>query len=134
MVSPGRMVVSASSHWRRYNLIDWLTQGYLLLVALIVTVLHGSTLPEWPWFVLGHVTVVLIIDGLIRLRVAWPHNRVLDFLGHFYPVLLFTFLYRETGALNHMLQSGYLDAHFLSADQALFGLQPSVLMMEWFPY
>jgi membrane-associated phospholipid phosphatase len=58
---------------------------------------------------------------------------VLDLLRHFYPVLLYTGFYRETGILSQMLHAGYLDAVFIRMDHWLFGFQPSLKFMLAFP-
>jgi membrane-associated phospholipid phosphatase len=57
-----------------------------------------------------------------------------DFLRHFYPVLLYAFFYAETGWLNRMFFGSYLDAVALEADQTLFGFQPSLRFMETLPF
>jgi len=128
------MAVKPGSRWRSYRLVDWLTQGYLTIVGLLVLILHGANLPQWPWFVLAHLVLLVAIDGLIRWHSARPDQRVVGFLRHFYPVLLYTFLYRETGSLNHLLETGYLDAHLLRWDLRMFGGLPSASFMVRLPY
>jgi len=61
-------------------------------------------------------------------------SRVLDFVRHFYPVMLYTGLFCETAALNRMFFKDYLDPVVIRCDQALFGFQPSVLFMEKMPW
>ena len=128
------MAVKPCSRWNHYRLVDWLTQGYLAIVGLLVLILHGATLPQWLWFVLAHLVLLVAIDGLIRWHAARPDRHVVDFLRHLYPVLLYAFLYRETGSLNHLLETGYLDAHLLRWDLQMFGGLPSVSFMERLPY
>jgi len=128
------MAVKPCSRWNHYRLVDWLTQGYLAIVGLLVLILHGATLPQWPWFVLAHLVLLVAIDGLIRRHSARPDQRVIGFLRHFYPVLLYPFLYRETGSLNHLLATGYFDGHFLRWEQQVWGGQPSVSFMVRLPY
>jgi membrane-associated phospholipid phosphatase len=128
------MAVKPCSRWNHYRLVDWLTQGYLVIVGLLVLILHGATLPQWPWFVLAHLVLLFAIDGLIRWHAARPDRHVVDFLRHLYPVLLYAFLYRETGSLNHLLETGYFDAPLLRWDLQIFGGLPSVSFMERLPY
>ena len=118
---------------KHYAFIDYATQLYLALVALIILVLHGDAVPGWPWFVATHVIVIALIHGLIQASAARPQNRLLDFLRHFYPVLLYAGLYSETGHLNQMVHRGYLDAVFYRLDEQLFGGQPSFAFMEALP-
>jgi membrane-associated phospholipid phosphatase len=116
-----------------YTFIDYATQGYILLVALIILVLHGTAVPDWKWRIATHWGVV----GLVHLLIAWharrPANRLLDFLRHSYPILLYVWLYGESGELNQMLFRGYLDAYFLRLEQAFFGWQPGIELMYRFP-
>jgi membrane-associated phospholipid phosphatase len=58
----------------------------------------------------------------------------LDLLRHFYPVLLYTGFYRETGALNRLFHSDYLDPTVIRWEQAMFGSQPSVTFMQACPW
>ena len=39
---------------RGYRLVDWLTQGYLGLIAVLILLFHGSALPAWPYYVAAH--------------------------------------------------------------------------------
>jgi membrane-associated phospholipid phosphatase len=128
------MAVKPGSRWQYYRLADWLTQGYLAIVGVLILILHGSALPLWPWYALAHVVLLVAIDGLIRWHSARPDQRVVGFLRHFYPVLLYTFLYGETGSLNHLLETGYLDAHLLRWDLQMFGGLPNVSFMVRLPY
>src|SRR5688572_23843139 len=118
---------------KHYAFIDYATQVYLALVAVIILVLHGDAVPGWPWFVLAHGVAIIAIHALILASAAPPANRALDFLRHFYPVLLYAGLYRETASLNQIVYRGYLDPVFYRLDEQLFGGQPSFAFMEMFP-
>lgn len=118
---------------RHYTFIDYATQIYIALVAAIILVLHGSAVPGWGWLVVAHVLCLVLIHGLICASAARPANRVLDFLRHFYPVLLYAGFYRETASLNQMVHQGYLDPFFYRLDEQLFGFAPSFRFMEAFP-
>ena len=118
---------------KHYAFIDYATQVYLVLVALIILVLHGDAVPGWPWFLVGHAIAVFGIHALILANSARPQNRALNFLRHFYPVLLYAALYRETASLNQMLHRGYLDHVFYRLDEQIFGGQPSFAFMAMFP-
>lgn len=119
---------------RHYTFVDYATQGYLILVAVLILLLHGDAVPGWGWLVGAHVLCLALIHGLIRASAARPANGGLDFLRHFYPVLLYTGLYAETGALNQMVCRGYLDPVFYHWDERLFGFSPCFRFMELLPY
>jgi membrane-associated phospholipid phosphatase len=119
---------------KHYTFIDYATQGYMALVGLIILCLHGNSVPHWPFLLAAHLAGIGLVHALIQLHAAFPKNRVFDFLRHFYPVLLYTGLYRETGELNHTLASGFLDPFFMRLEKGIFGLQPSLAFMDALPY
>jgi len=119
---------------RHYTFIDYITQGYLALVGLIILVLHNASVPHWKLLLLAHGVCISLVHLLIRAHAARPAQPVLNFLRHFYPIFLYTGFYRETGALNQTLFTGYLDPFFIRLEDRLFGFQPSLAFMEWLPY
>jgi membrane-associated phospholipid phosphatase len=119
---------------KRYTFVDWATQGYMALVALLIVAFHGAAVPFWPWLVAAHAAGIGSVHVLIQTQARRPANRVLDFLRHFYPVLLYVGFYRETGELNHMLTSDYLDPVCIRFDEMIFGAQPSLTFMQSLPH
>jgi membrane-associated phospholipid phosphatase len=100
----------------------------------MVLFLYDDVGLKWMLLVLAHALCLVSIHALIYYHAKRPYLRVLDWLRHFYPVLLYTVLYRETGVLNQLLVTGYLDAFFMRLEHRLFGMQPSLAFMEWLPY
>ncbi len=131
---PDEVRVSRVGFFAHYTFIDSATQGYMALVGLLVLCLHGAAVPFWPALVAAHAAGIAVVHGLIRAHAAHPSNRVLAFFRYFYPVLLYTGFYRETGELNHMFIAGFLDPFFIRLEQHLFGLQPSLAFMDRLPY
>lgn len=119
---------------RHYTFVDFATQGYLVAVAGLILLLHGNSVPLWPWLLLAHTIAIAVVHGLILSHARWPSNRVLDFLRHFYPVLLYVGFYRETGELNQMTMTGYLDPFFVRLEERIFGTQPSLAFMQSLPF
>jgi len=119
---------------KHYTFIDYATQGYLALVGLIILCLHGPSLPHWPLLLLAHAAGIGLIHTLIRFQAGHQGSGVLDFLRHFYPVLLYTGFYCETGELNHLLFPGFLDPFFIRLEARVFGGQPSLAFMTRLPY
>lgn len=117
-----------------YVFVDYATQGYVVLVGLLVVLFHNGTVPHWGWLVAAHVACLVLIHTLIRAQARNRRQPVLDFLRHFYPILLFTGFYRETGLLNRIFVPTYLDAHFIWLEQRLLGFQPSLRFMAALPY
>lgn len=119
---------------RHYLFIDYATQGYILVVGLLVLFFHNQTVPAWDWLLLAHVTLLAVVHLLVRTHGRGRGGGVVDFLRHFYPVLLYVVFYRESGMLSQMFVSGYLDPVVIRWEQALFGSQPSMQFMADLPW
>lgn len=119
---------------RHYAFVDYATQGYNALVALLILILHNATVPYWPWLVAGHGFCLVLIHGLILWHARGRPGKALDLLRHFYPILLYTVFFTETGCLNRMVFPQFMDPITIGWDQALFGFQPSIRFMEKLPY
>jgi membrane-associated phospholipid phosphatase len=120
--------------FKPYVFIDYATQGYIALVGALILGFHNNTVPAWRTLVLVHTLCLVGVHTLIHLHARHPGNRLLDFLRHFYPVLLYPGFYRETGAINRMFVGDYLDAHFIWVEERIFGFQPCLAFMETLPY
>ncbi len=120
---------------KHYKFVDYATQGYVALVGLLILVFHNERVPGVPVLLMLHGLVLVLVHALIHghARRARPHP-ALDLLRHFYPVLLYTGFYRETGMLNEMFVPSYLDWWFVELEQKLFGFQPSLAFMHALPY
>ncbi len=120
--------------FKNYTFVDYASQGYTALVALIVLVWHGTAAPQWPALLAAHAASLVIVHGLIRFHSGRPAGRVLDFVRYFYPLALYIGVYRETAMLNHIFVPGYLDPFFIRLEARLFGTQPSLRFMEALPF
>lgn len=120
--------------FRHYRFVDFATQGYNALVGLVILLFHNQTIPIWGGLVAAHAVAGVLIHVLIESHARRPAQPVLNFLRHFYPVLLYTGFFRETGAVNRIFFTEYLDPMVIRWEQALFGCQPSVLFMAWLPW
>jgi len=119
---------------RHYRFIDYATQLYIAVVGLLIAFFHNERVPLWPFLLPAHAVGLLAIHVLVLAHARRPRNRLLDLLRHFYPILLYTALYCETGLLNQMFVAGYLDGFFIRLEERLFGFQPCVVFMERVPY
>jgi membrane-associated phospholipid phosphatase len=90
--------------------------------------------PDWPRLLGLHAAGLVVVHWLIQAHARRKPAPLLDFLRHFYPVLLYTAFFVETGSLNRMFFPDYLDPMVARWEQALFGCQPSVLFMQKLPW
>lgn len=119
---------------KHYTFVDYATQGYIALVGLLILLFHNERVPAWQILLPAHLAALGLVHALIAVHARRPAHAALDFLRHFYPVLLYTAFYRETGMLNEMFTPTYLDPHLVRAEQWLFGFQPSLAFMDVLPY
>jgi membrane-associated phospholipid phosphatase len=119
---------------KNYTFVDYATQAYIALVGLLILFFHNGTVPAWPWLLGAHAAGLMLAHALIQVHARRKPGRVLSFFRHFYPVLLYTAFFCETGLLNRMLYPDYLDPMVVRWEQSLFGCQPSVLFMAKLPW
>jgi len=119
---------------RSDTFVDYGTQAYVGVVAILILFFHGSTVPHWQWLLASHLLVLALIRAIIFVHSRHPTAKLLGFFRHFYPVLLYAGFFAETGWLNQMFVRGYLDPVIVRCDQVLFGCQPSLVLMERLPY
>jgi membrane-associated phospholipid phosphatase len=119
---------------KHYTFVDYATQAYAGLVALLILFFHNETVPHWPWLVAASIGIMVLIYGLIHWQASRPAIRWLEFLRHYYPIPLYGWFFGETGWLNRMFFREYLDPLAIKWDQGLFGCQPSVVFMARLPY
>jgi membrane-associated phospholipid phosphatase len=119
---------------RGYTFVDYATQAYLAIVALLILFFHGQTVPYWQWLFLAHAGILAAIHWLVVSCARGRGGKALGFFRHFYPVLLYAGFFAETGLLDQMFIQGFLDPVVIGWDQKLFGFQPSLVLMQKLPF
>ena len=119
---------------RNYLFIDYVTQGYILVVGTLVFFFHDLSVPGWRLLLGAHAVLLFLVHRLVSASGRGRGGSVLDFLRHFYPVILYAAFYRESGMLSQMFVSGHLDPVIIRWEQALFGFQPSMQFMASLPW
>jgi len=122
-----------ASPFRHYRLVDYLTQGYIVLVGLLILVFHGRGLRLWLLLVGAHAAILVADHALIRIA-GDRKTGFLALLRAFYPMLLYTFLYCETHKLDRLFTHAAQDGFFIDLEQRLFGAQLSRTFMAAAPY
>jgi hypothetical protein len=103
----------ALSREKRYTFVDYATQAYCALAGLLILCFHNGTVKGWPWLLVGNIACLFLVHALITWQARCPRSRTLDFFRQFYPVLLYTAFFCETGLINRMFASHYLDPEFI---------------------
>jgi membrane-associated phospholipid phosphatase len=119
---------------RSYRFVDYVNQIYLFVVGVLILFFHNESIPDFQLLLLAHGAGILVIHGFVVGSARWPENRFFSFFRHFYPLLLYAFLYRESEQLNLMFVNRYLDSVFITVEEWIFGFQPAVVFMNAFPH
>lgn len=110
----------------RFLPADIATLAYLLVLSLLILIWHQN-LKDWYLFLIYNLAFCLVILAIIYLwsdaERGWR-----KFLRHLYPMLLFTFLYEETGYLVHLIVPNWLDLWVNKLELGLFGVYPTVAL------
>ncbi|KAA0257346.1 hypothetical protein FHQ18_09880 [Deferribacter autotrophicus] len=109
---------------------DFLTITYFVFVIFIVTTHYGS-ISNAHWHILFHLVGLLFIFLLSKYDNG--KKELLRLIHLFYPILLFSFIYQETGRLNQIFYKGYFDELLLKWDSIIFGKSPIFWLYELFP-
>lgn len=108
--------------------MDWALFSYLGFLTAGILFFH-SRLENWDWFLAFHGAVAgLVLLLAARLKTGADGWRGLLRWG--YPILLFTFLYEETGYLVHLFSSRWFDPEVINFEYRLTGTVPSVWLAE----
>jgi membrane-associated phospholipid phosphatase len=115
--------VRLSAASRLYH-FDWIVIGYCaLMVALLL--LFGRPLRPY-WDELAFYTGAGIISVIIARRLDERNGGWEAFFRLLYPAMLFTFFYRETGGLMHLLHPEFRDAAVVAFEKKLLGVNPTL--------
>ena len=117
-----------------YQFFDKATLAYVALVGVLMLLGDGLRVAHGPWILLSHAMVLLFLPLLIRQGSKPDAARWLVGARHFYPALMFPLCYRESEHLNQMFVRGYLDPGVIRLEEAVFGCQPSLVLMEAMPW
>jgi membrane-associated phospholipid phosphatase len=108
--------------------IDFALFGYLIFLSVSILLFH-SRLPNWGWFLVFHGAIA----GFVLLLAATLKDSAIGLKGLLrwgYLILLFTFLYEETGYLIHLFFDRWFDPQLIDFEYKLTGAVPSVWMAE----
>lgn len=115
---------------KRLNCIDLLVSGYIIVTFFYILIFFQK-IPAAGYHILFRLVLVGLILALPRLD-KYIHKPFLHFLRIAYPLIILSFFYSETDALNNVFFQN-LDHHFARLDSIIFGFQPSVAFYNNFP-
>lgn len=103
----------------RFLLFEKILLAYLAITILLVLV-YSKPFSGNYFLILQNFLYAVIMLFTIYLEQKYPSS-LSRFIRYWLPLLLFTFLYRDTGHLVHLIHKEWFDGILVSIDRALFG-------------
>lgn len=122
-----------------FKKIDYLTLGYLTIVILVITIFRQN-LKYWKINLILTIFFIALIFFIIWLKQR-TDNAFVKILRSWYPILLYTPLFEQTGFINRTIFPDYIDGFFIRLEYSIFGFHPAIelgnafdhiLIMEFF--
>lgn len=110
----------------RFYPFDWLIIGYCTLMVLLILAI-GRPLRGYfdeMLFYCGVIAIVLVVAHYVDEH----RSRLFALVRTGYPVLLFTFFYRETGGLMFLVFGTFFDARLVAFETSVFGIEPTIFI------
>ncbi len=102
---------------------------YLATLSLLIFTFRNN-LPNWHNYIYFNLTL-----GAISFCVYWfllTENGWQKFLRHLYPLVLFTFLYEESGRLVKLIHNHFLDDRLVNFELSVFGAHPTIWLERFY--
>ncbi len=115
---------------KRLNCIDLLVSGYIVVTFFYILIFFQKV-PGAGYHILFRLFLLALILAL-PLMDKYINKPLPHFLRIAYPLIILSFFYSETDALNNVFFQN-LDYHFARMDSVLFGFQPSLAFYNKFP-
>jgi len=109
---------------KKFTLIDMLFLGYMCFLSLLILLMPGSV-DGWYLYVAAHAVLIVLILVMVPV-LENSSSSILVFIRWWYPVLLFTFNYKEINGLTHVIFQNWMDGSILNIENALFGVHPTL--------
>ncbi|MFW6134042.1 MAG: phosphatase PAP2 family protein [Elusimicrobiota bacterium] len=116
-------------HLKHLTLIDVLFMGYMFCLSIILLFFHKGV-EQWQTYIIIHFFIIGIIFFLIP-ALDKSKNKILKFIRWWYPILLFTFNYREINSFTHIIVQGWKDKEIMLFEKMIFGVHPTLWMEKF---
>lgn len=109
---------------KSFTLIDILFMGYTALFGVLILFFHNGV-ENWYFYIFIHILIIALIYIFIPgLRSS--NNKFIKFLSWWYPIILFTFNYKEINSFTHVLVKNWKDESIIAFEKAVFGIEPTI--------
>jgi membrane-associated phospholipid phosphatase len=96
---------------------------YMAILSTLI-VIYRHNLPNWQSYLYFNFFISTLVLGAYWFLIA--PNGWQKFFRHLYPLLIYVFLYEESGKLVLMIHPGYFDDLVQRLELALFGVHPTI--------
>lgn len=110
--------------------VDYLVVAYTIYTSVLFILFPGRVQGETSWLVFNAVAIGFVA-ALTRIDPD-SRNRWLRILRRYYPAILFTFYYEQSGSLVHVFFDGWFDSQIVAFENAILGFQPAIAVEQWF--
>lgn len=115
---------------RQFRLLDISTFIYFCFVTLLVIWFHDR-IANWHVYVLTHFVTLAAVVAYIKFAEK-SGNTIIRLFRELYPLVLFTFTFKEVSLLLTALAAFWFETHLLAWDHALAGGYPTVLVQQYY--
>lgn len=122
--------ISKSTKFSSLRPVDLATFIYLTAVAIILSFFHRGV-PDWYLLVPGHFLFIFILYYFIKFAHS-TNSKILKFLWDWYPVLLYTFFFKEINYMMNSIFPFWLEPWLLRFDYWLFGTYPAIWLRKYY--
>ncbi|MDA3792206.1 MAG: hypothetical protein PF545_00910, partial [Elusimicrobia bacterium] len=108
----------------RLNIVDIIFIVYMSLTGIILLFFNRGI--RYPYlYTIAHLLIVFTVFKLIPI-LEDSTNKFLNFLRWWYPILFFTFNYREADRFTGIIAKGWYDSLIFNFEYRLFGVHPTL--------
>jgi len=113
----------SNTHFETYP-FDWLVIGYCLL-SLSLIALFGRPISTYTSEALFYASMGAMAALIVRF-VDEKQNHLHAFIRLLYPALMFTFFYRITGGMMHLVFNEFFDWQVVTFEMMILGFNPTI--------
>ncbi len=116
---------------RKYDFllpIDLLFLGYFSFMAVVLLFFHKS-LHSYLLFVAIHTLIVIALFSFLKYA-SKSKNKIVLFFRFLYPVIFYTFIYKELDNFTFLIHDYWMDGYILEFEMKIFGEHFTVLLQR----
>lgn len=114
---------------RNLHSYDTLTCIFVAVLGVLILFFHEGV-KRWPLYVIGNFVFIGLLIWFINF-VESKSSKILRFIRNTYPIVFYTFVFKEINEIMNVLFPFWLESHLIQWDLALFGTYPTVWLQQF---